>query len=116
MAIVEYSGIATVSTTEWSMTANTGSISANTDDGVVQAVVDFNALANGDTYELKFYEKARSGDTQRIVWEATFVNVLGEPLVYTPSFLVMHGWDFTLLKTAGTDRAIPWSVRRIPTP
>jgi len=31
----------------------------------------------------------------------------------TPSLLLIHGWDMTLLKVAGTDRAIDWSIRAV---
>ena len=115
MAISEITGSETVGTTEWSLTTDTSGPDTQTDQGVVCAYVDLSALANGDTFVLRFYEKDRSAGTQRLVWDQTFSNVQGAPLAVTPSFTVMHGWDFTLLKLAGTDRAITWSVRRVPT-
>lgn len=113
MAISETTGTETIGATEWSLTTDTSGPDAQGADGPVCAVVDLNALANGDTFRLRFYEVCRSGDTQRLVWEQTYANVQASPIVFSPSFTSMWGWDFTLTKLAGTDRAINWSVRQI---
>jgi hypothetical protein len=31
----------------------------------------------------------------------------------SPTLIVMHGWDATLDKISGTDRAITWSIRTV---
>jgi hypothetical protein len=31
----------------------------------------------------------------------------------SPSFILLHGWTFSLEKIAGTDRTITWSVRKV---
>lgn len=114
MAITEYaSGTETVSTTEWSLTTDTAGPDAQTDDGMYQAVLDLNALAKGDVFVFKVYEKVLAASTQRVVWQAFFANAQSEPNWVSPGLILLHGWDFTLLKTAGTDRAIDFSVRRI---
>ena len=34
-------------------------------------------------------------------------------LAVTPALVLMHGWDMTILKLAGTDRSIEWSIRQV---
>jgi hypothetical protein len=116
MALQFIENSATISTTEHSLATNTSydTGDAQTSDGVVQVFVDLNALANGDTFRLRVYEKCRSADTQRLAWESTFANVQGLPIAVTPALTLAHGWDVTLTKLGGTDRAIPWSIRRLP--
>ena len=114
MAISEaYTGTETVSTTEWSMTTDTSGPDADTTDGVYQAFIDFNALTATEVYEFRVYEKVLSGSTQRVAMIETITGVQSSPVYVTPSLILMHGWDMTLLKVAGTDRSIDWSIRQI---
>lgn len=114
MAITEhFAGSETVSATEWSMTTDTAGPDADTTDGVYQAFIDLNALAAGDEFQFRVYEKAQSTDTQRVVYQANWVGPQSPPIFVTPSLVLMHGWDFTLKKIAGTDRAITWSIRKV---
>lgn len=84
-----------------------------TTDGVYQLYVDASAMVNGDELELRWYEKARAGDTARVVAFASFANVQGEPLLMSPPVEIMNGGKCTLKQTAGTGRAFLWSIRRI---
>lgn len=86
-----------------------------TTDGVFQFVVDINAMAAGDALELRLKEKCRSGDTQRTIFSSYFVGAPSAEgaLWVSPSFLLLHGWDFTIKQTAGTGRAFPWSIRKV---
>lgn len=106
---------ATISTTEYSLPADTtaGVPTSQTTDGVFQVYLDLNALAAGDSYELKVYEKVQSAGTQRLVSKAYFVGVQSDPHFVMPTLILMHGWDVTLKKLAGTDRAIGWSIRQL---
>lgn len=114
MAISEaYSGTETVSGTEWSMTSDSSSIGAITTDGIYQAFLELNAVAAGDTFEFKVYEKVLSSSTQRLVFAATFSGAQGEPVWASPALVLIHGWEMTLKKLAGTDRAINWSIRSV---
>lgn len=113
MAISEaFTGSETVSTTEWSLTTDTSGPDAETSDGVFQCFVDINALAAGDDFRLRLYEKVLSGGTQRLVEEWTLTIATGKA-VMTPAAVLLHGWDFTLIRVAGSDRAIDWSIRKI---
>ena len=107
-----FEGSATIGTTERSLPADTtsGVPTSQTDDGTMQIWLDLNALALGDEFELKVYEKVGSGTTQRVVWSTRFIGPLA-PIYVSPAVMVRHGWEVTLKKIAGTDRAIPWSLR-----
>ncbi len=114
MAITEaFSGTATVGTTAWSMTTGTAGPDLETADGVYQAFVELNALLAGDVYEWLLYEKVIAGSTQRLVTSAAFAGVQGMPVWASPSFILLHGWDMTLVKISGVDRAINWSIRKV---
>jgi len=81
-------------------------------DAIIQVYVDPANMAVGDEYVLRVYETVRSGGTKRVVEEWTLMGAQSEALV-TPSMLVMHGWDVTLQKVAGTDRAFDLSIRKV---
>ena len=113
MAISEaYANSATVGTTEYSCSNNSTTIATQTDDGVYQVFLDLNAMAAGDEFQIRVLEKCRSSGTQRAVFVASVVGVQGE-LWCSPSLILLHGWDVTLKKIAGTDRAIEWSIRKV---
>lgn len=111
MAIAEaFTGTETISTTEWALTTDAAfAATAETSDGTFCAVLDTSAIAAGSVFEIRYYEKARAGDTQRLMWSATFG--VG-PGYVTPWFPGMHGWQYTLIKLSGTDAAINWSIRK----
>jgi hypothetical protein len=114
MAISEaFSGSETVGTTEHSMTTDTAGPDTDTTDGIYQAFVDFNAVVAGDQFRFRVYEKVLSSSTQRLVFEAHIGGVQTAPNWASPSLILMHGWDMTLTKIAGTDRAIDWSIRKV---
>jgi len=113
MPISQIEGSETISTSEWSLTTDTSGPDADTTDAIVQVFIDLNALAAGDQFTLTLYEKARAADTQLKAATWTFDGSQGLPLFISPSFILMNGWDFTLIKNSGTDRAITWSVREI---
>lgn len=114
MAISEaYSGTETVTNDEWSLTGDDTSIDTIATDGVYQPWLNLSALAAGDIFEFKIYEKVTSSGTQRLCYVATFAGAQGEPHWVGPSLLLLHGWDMTLNKLAGTDRSITWSIRSV---
>jgi hypothetical protein len=114
MAITEaytFSAV-TVSNTELSIVSGTSSLQAITTAGVYQVVVDLANLAKADEFTLKVYETALAAGTKRALWTQTFLGA--QPSLYTsPSLILMNGWDFTLIKNAGTDRAITASIRKV---
>jgi hypothetical protein len=108
-----YENSASISTTEYSLPNNSTTLTPKTDDGVFQCFLDLSALASGDEYLLKVLEKVQSAGTQRVIYQASYINAQSPPHVVLPSLVLMHGWDITLDKIAGTDRTIGWSIRQV---
>jgi hypothetical protein len=110
---VLYSGSNTISTTEFSLTLNTtsGAPASKTDKGTIQLVLDVNAMIAGDQYELKLYDAARSGDTQRLVSRWILTGAQAEVIFMTPALMLGEAWDYTLKRLAGSDRTIISSIR-----
>lgn len=113
ITVEAYTGSETVGTTEHSMTTDTSGPDTDTTDGVFQASIDLSALAAGDEFEFKIYEKARGADTQRLVLSATFAGAQSYPIAKSLPLVLGNGWDMTLKKISGTDRAITWSIAQL---
>lgn len=116
MAIQYQEGSASISTTEYSLPgAGTYSpASPQTTAGQVQAFIDFNAMVAGDAYRIRIYEKARTADTQRLVFEGRLEGAQSQPLWSAPALTLSRGWDVTVQQITGSARTITWSVRRWP--
>jgi hypothetical protein len=110
MAVSEHETGSQTATLDTEHTLNT--TSPETTDGAFQLVVDVALLVNDETLTLKIKEKARSGDTQRLLWSATYKHIQARPLVASPPIILLHGWDMTLEQNGGTGRAFPWSIRK----
>jgi hypothetical protein len=113
ITVEAFTGTETISTTEHSMTTDSAGPDVDTTAGIFQAFIDLNALAAGDEFVFKAYEKVRTGDTQRLVYTATFRDAQGTPVWVSPTLILGVGWDMTLDKIAGTDRAINWRISRV---
>jgi hypothetical protein len=114
MAVTEYAaGTQSITTSEHSLTTDTGGPDTDTTAGCFQVVLDLSALANGDVFDLYGYEKAQSSDTQRRFVNFTFAHAQSIPNWISPQFMLLNGWDFTLIRSAGSDRTITWSIRRM---
>jgi hypothetical protein len=74
-------------------------------DGVVASV------AAADRFTAKVYDKCLSGGTQRIVHTLNIEGAQSGNLV-TPWLPLLHGWDMTLIKGAGSDRSMTASIRK----
>jgi hypothetical protein len=114
MAITEYDTMSavTVGASEISLLSGTTSLQNDTTDGVYQVFVDGANMAKGDDFTLRVYEKVLSGSTKRVAMAWSVSGAQGSTFV-TPPLVLMHGWDFTLQKVAGTDRAFDASIRQI---
>lgn len=113
MAVAQaYSGTSTIGTTEHSLTTDTAGPDTDTTANAWQCFIDLSAVANGDVFEWRLYEKIVSGGTQRLVTSARFANAQGAAHWASPVLILIHGWDMTLLKVSGTDRSITWSIRK----
>lgn len=114
MAITEaFQSSATIGATEYFCASASTTKTDQTTDGVYQAFFELNNLAAGDEYRIRVYERISSGGTARIVEEWVIAGAQSLPLWPTPSLLLLHGWEFSLQKLAGTDRSIAWSIRQV---
>lgn len=113
ITVQAHTGTETISTTEHSLTTDSAGPDANTTAGVFQAFIDLSALAAGDEFVFKVYETVRTGDTQRLVYTATFCGAQGTPVWVSPTLILGVGWDMTLDKVAGSDRVINWRISSI---
>ena len=101
---------ASISTTEISIMTGTPTLTAQTTQGVVHCVIDFENSIAGDEWDVVMYEARASGQTQLPIWKA-HIRGVSDPLVLPPVFLC-NGWNITIKRTAGSDRTIYWSVRQ----
>lgn len=101
-----------VSTTELSVTAGTTGLQTRNVAGIYEGWFDpiGSALAKGDEFRGRVYEKVLSGSTQRVALEWLMCHAEAQNWEIAPLFL-MHGWDYSLLKVTGTDRNWDASVR-----
>ncbi len=95
------------------MTTDTAGPDVDTTPAMYQAFIDLSALLAGDVFEFKAYEKVRTGDTQRVIYSARFGNAQATPIWVSPSLILGVGWDMTLKKISGTDRAINWRISSV---
>jgi len=108
-----YENSASISTTEYSLTNNSTSLATKTDDGVFQCFLNLTNMAAGDQYELKVYEKVTSAGSQIMLHRAVFTGAQSPVGYALPSLILMHGWDISLKRLAGSDRTIFWSIRQV---
>ncbi len=106
-----FAGSEAVGTTEHSMTTDTAGPDVETSDGVFQCFLDLSDMIAGDQLQIRLYEKVQSGGTQRVVAEWILTGAPAQPNWVSPSFMLMHGWDWTLDALAGTI-TVEWSIRK----
>lgn len=103
----------TVGASELSIVSGTTSLQTITDDGVYQLWIDAGSMAKGDEFRVRLYEKVEgTGGTKKVFFQQTISDVQSEIFV-TPTFILINGWDMTIQKIAGTDRAFDASIRKI---
>lgn len=103
----------TVGTTELSVVSGTTTLSTITTAGVYQLWVDPGNMAKADEFRIRAYEKVEAtGGTKKVFAQWSLLGVQSEVFV-TPTFILMNGWDFTITKIAGTDRAFDASIRKV---
>ncbi len=114
MALTQHAGLSgvTVGASELSIISGTTTLSNDTTAGVYQLWLDAFTLAKGDEFAVRIYEKVISGGTKRKVFETRLADVQSEAFV-APSLFLMFGWDMTIQKIAGTDRAFDASIRKV---
>lgn len=116
MAIdLEYAALdgVTVGSSELSVISGTTSLATATDVGVYSLFVDDLAnMTKTEEYRIRIYEKVHSGGTKKAFFVVTIKGVQSEPFV-SPAFPLGLGFDATLQKIAGTDRAFDATLRQV---
>ena len=105
----------TIGATEWSVPRNASYDVAQpqTADGVYQLWVDAGVMAKADEYRIRAYEKVEgTGGTSKIFGQWSLMGVQSQ-VFCTATFILINGWDFTIQKIAGTDRAFDASIRKV---
>lgn len=103
----------TIGTTEISIVSGTSTLQTITDDGVYQLWIDAGTMAKADVFRVRLYEKVEAtGGTKKIFFQTRLMGVQAEIFV-TPTFILINGWDMTITKIAGTDRAFDASIRKV---
>lgn len=103
----------TVSTSEISVTNGDTSLQTQTTDGIYQLWVDTTNMAAGDVFKVQLYEKVEAtGGTKRLFLSVILIGAQTENLVI-PGLPLIHGWEMTIIKLAGTDRAFDASIRKV---
>lgn len=104
----------TVGASELSIVSGTTSLQTVTDAGVYQLWLDDGGnMAKGDEFKVRLYEKVEAtGGTKKVFFQQTISDAQSEIFV-TPTFILMNGWDMTIQKVSGTDRAFDASIRKI---
>jgi hypothetical protein len=103
----------TVGTAAIGLVNGTTTIATDTTDGVYQLYVDDQGnMTKTEEYEIKILEKVHNGGTQKTVFRATIKGVQNEVFV-TPPLMLGNGFDFTIKKLAGTDRAFDARVSQV---
>lgn len=72
-------------------------------------MVDLTNLVSGDTVELRIKAKVLTGGTAGLVYLATFIGPVGEPVAVSPPVPCPFGATLTLKQVAGTGRAYDWA-------
>ncbi len=113
MPILEaYTGSEAVAGTEWSLITDSSGPDSLAETGVYQIFLDLSDMVAGDQLRIKFYEKVRSGDTQRSLYSTILSGQQSDPIWVSPSIIFLHGWDVTVQTLSGTI-TINWSVRKL---
>lgn len=115
MAISEpFQSSATISNTEYFLAAaSTTQGSGQASDGVIQLFLELNNLVAGDIFRVRAWDAVSSSGTVRVIFEENIAGPVGTPLYVVPSLILLHKWDFSLLRIAGSDRSIAWSIRKL---
>jgi hypothetical protein len=101
-------------TTEFFIASESTSKTKQTSAGIYQLWLDLNALAKNDVFEIKCTEEARAADTvEQVAYRATLWGVKTSKVWVSPALALMNGWEFSIDRLAGADRAIPYSIRKL---
>ena len=108
-----FANSATISTVEYSLPNNSVTLATLTAAAIYQVFVDISNMVSGDSYRVTIYEAVQAAGTKRIAWTEVLNGAPSAPVWVSPSLLLMNGWDVTMIRLAGADRVIGWSIRSV---
>lgn len=100
-------GPATIGVTEYSLANASTVLTPKTTAVYLTPYIDLSAMAAGDQFRIRVYEKANG--VQFVIWEGYPTGAQAQAFSL-PAMQVSEGWDVTIKKIAGTDRAVGWSL------
>ena len=110
--VYEIDGV-TVGATELSIVSGTTTLQSVAVAGAYQLFIDAGTMAKGDEYRVRIYEIVEAtGGTKKVLAQWSLPIGVQTELFVTPTFMLMYGWDMTIQKIAGTDRAFDASIRK----
>lgn len=112
MAFTFVNDSATIGTTEYWLASDSTTKTDQTDDCMMQAWIDFGAMAAGDVFEWRLVEKVNAGTQRTVIGPNRIVGVQESPVVIT-GLILGDGWEIGVKKITGTDRSISWSLRKV---
>lgn len=109
----------TITNAETSLAVNGGStasagVQTLTNKGIYQLFLSSTAMAKGDEYRWRIYEKTSTGAAQKLVLNGTVSDTQSESLL-TPQLLLGIGWNMTLQRISATSRTWSWTIRQVST-
>jgi len=103
----------TIGVTPISVVSGTTTVNDTAETGVFQLWVDgVTNMVKGDEFRIVISEKVKATGTRRTVFQAILSDVQAE-LFVTPMLCLIHGWNMTITRTGGSDRAFDASIRKI---
>ena len=105
--------VASVASGSLTTTSSEQDLSTQSSANVWVLAVDTANMVNGDEIVIRIYGKARTSDTERLLYVSRFAHVQSDPLKLSPPVPTPHHFRATLQRIAGTDRAYPWELRSL---
>jgi len=103
----------TVGVTPISLVSGTTTVNDTAESGVFQIWIDTTNMAKADEFLITLSEKVEAtGGARRTFLTQTLLGVQAHNWV-SPTFVLMHGWNVTLTRIAGADRAFDANIRKI---
>ncbi|MEQ1734884.1 MAG: hypothetical protein ABL886_00470 [Rhodoglobus sp.] len=112
MGINNQARATSIGTSPFFILAGSTTAAYSTTPAICQLFIDINLIAAGDEFKVKLLEKI-DGSTVRTCYEANIAPQSNKGWV-SPQF-IMHdnGWDWSVEKVSGTDRALPIELRYV---
>jgi hypothetical protein len=86
------------------------SLASGTASGTYVLTLEANNMADGDTIEIRGYHKPGASSTKRQQFYLSLANAQSDPGFISPPIPTEGYVEFSIKRTAGTDRSYKWSV------